>query len=95
MLPSVFHLTGRVIVKGLMSSSTVGRNLHLLFTFLLSGWCGPVSPFDSLLEFLLNLTPTFTVHRIEEELFVGADGDIMSRLLVRAGQEYFIDFPGL
>lgn len=66
-----------------------GTEFAPLFTFLLGGWCGPVSPFDSLLEFLLNLTPTFTVHRIEEELFVGADADTIDQTFGEDGPRIF------
>ena len=48
-----------------------------------------MSPFDTLLEFLLNLTPTFTVHRIEEELFVGADGNIIDQTFGEGGPRIF------
>lgn len=50
-----------------------------------------MSPFDSL-EFLLHLTPTFNIHRIEEEFFVGADGNIIEQFFFPlgwgVGQEY-------
>lgn len=40
-----------------------------------------MSPLDSL-EFALNLIPVFIIHRIEDELFAGADGNTGD------GQEY-------
>lgn len=38
-----------------------------------------MSPFDSLFEFLFNLTPIFGIHRIEGELFAGTDENIIDQ----------------
>lgn len=65
-----------------------------LFTFLCSDWCGPVSPLDSLLEFLLNLTlEVFT--ELKRSYLLELMVILQIELLGRVGQEYLIDFPGL
>lgn len=46
-------------------------NLHILYL--------TIPPFDSFLEFLLNLLPIFGVHRIEDELFDGTDRNVVDQ----------------
>lgn len=48
-----------------------------------------MSPFDSLLEFLPTRTPTFRIHRIEGELCVGADGNIIDQTFGKGGPRIF------
>lgn len=51
-----------------------------------------MSPFDSLLEFLLSLIRVFNIHRIEDKLFSGADGIIIDPAFRRWPRIYMIDF---
>lgn len=53
-----------------------------------------MSPFDSLLEFLLNLIPIFSIHRIEDELFARADENIIAKTFGRWPRIFMMDFLG-
>lgn len=52
-----------------------------------------MSPFDSLLEFLLNLIPIFSIHRIEDYLLEPM-GLLETRILGGWVRMFMIDFSG-